>query len=228
MGCTRDRYLEVFNRLLSAFGPQAWWPADTPFEVMVGAILTQNTAWTNVERAISNLKSVGSFEPKGLLQMPDDDLAAAIRPAGYYNLKARRLKAFLEYFVGRYAGCPDRMQAVPVARLRLELLDVNGVGPETADSMLLYALGKRAFVVDAYTRRIFSRLGLVDADVDYCDLQARFVRHLPQTAQVYNEYHALIVVLGKDVCRPKPYCNRCPLLEMCLWASKSEMLRSGG
>ena len=213
---------------MSAFGPQAWWPADTPFEVMVGAILTQNTAWTNVEQAISNLKSAENFGPKGLLQMPDGKLAAAIRPSGYYNLKARRLKAFLEYFVGRYAGCPDRMQAVPVARLRLELLDVKGVGPETADSILLYALGKPTFVVDAYTRRIFSRLGLVGADVDYHDLQANFVRYLPQTAQIYNEYHALIVALGKDVCRPKPSCNRCPLLEMCLWASKSERLKFEG
>ena len=154
-------YLTVFKRLREAFGPQAWWPAQTPFEVMVGAILTQNTAWTNVERAIANLKASGALEPGALVRMPHGELAALIRPAGYYNVKARRLKAFLDYFVGRYGGDPDRMRARPAAVLRPELLEVNGIGPETADSILLYALKKPCFVVDAYTRRIFVRLGMV-------------------------------------------------------------------
>ena len=208
-------YIKVFKQLLEAFGPQAWWPAETPFEVMVGAVLTQNTAWTNVERAIANLKASGAFEPEALLRMPDRELAALIRPAGYYNVKARRLKALLEYFVTRYRADPARMRAEPPAMLRRELLSVNGVGPETADSILLYALGQPRFVVDAYTRRIFSRLGMVDADIDYHSLQRRFMDALPEDPTIYNEYHALIVTLGKESCRPQPKCGRCPLREMC-------------
>ena len=210
-----DPYLEAFNRLLSAFGPQGWWPAETPFEVMVGAVLTQHTAWTNVERAIANLKASGNFEPKALLQMPDGELAALIRPAGFYRVKARRLKAFLAYFVSQYSGDVEKMRAMPVSVLRPELLGVNGVGPETADCILLYALEKPSFVVDAYTRRIFSRLGLVDSGVEYHELRARFVCALPEDRMLYNEYHALIVTLGKEICRPKPRCDRCPLERMC-------------
>ena len=215
MGSKKYLYIKVFEQLLKTFGPQAWWPAETPFEVMVGAVLTQNTAWTNVERAIANLKASGAFEPEALLLMPDPELAALIRPAGYYNVKARRLKALLDYFVMRYRADPARMRAEPPAMLRRELLDVNGVGPETADSILLYALGHPSFVVDAYTRRIFSRLGMVEAGIDYHSLQRRFMDALPEDPTIYNEYHALIVTLGKEICRPQPKCGRCPLREMC-------------
>ncbi len=211
----KNPYRLVFDRLLAAFGPQGWWPAETPFEVMVGAVLTQNTAWVNVERAMAALKASGTFGPEALLQMPDRALAALIRPAGFLHIKTRRLKAFLNYFVMRYAGDAARMQAAPAAALRRELLGVHGVGPETADCILLYALEKPSFVVDAYTRRIFSRLGLVAQDVDYHRLQQRFTDALPEDVMLYKEYHALIVALGKHICRPKPRCGRCPLQEMC-------------
>lgn len=205
----------VYRQLLAAFGPQGWWPADTPFEVMVGAVLTQRTSWRNVEQAIARIKASGPFEPRALLALPAGALAELIRPAGFYRLKAQRLEAFLAYFVRRYGGDAGRMRARPASTLRAELLAVNGIGPETADCVLLYALGKPTFVVDAYTRRIFGRLKLVGADGDYHDLQARFMEALPEDAALYNEYHALIVALGKAACRPRPVCGRCPLQGMC-------------
>jgi endonuclease-3 related protein len=215
MGRSPNPYVTVYERLLKAYGPQGWWPGDTPFEVMVGSVLTQNTAWSNVERAIDNLKASGRFGPTELWDMPDGEVALRIRPSGYYNVKTRRLKALLEYFVTRYGGDIDRMKSVPTDILESELLEVSGVGPETADSILLYALGRPCFVVDAYTRRIFGRLGLVNGDVTYRDLQRTFVAALPEDPNIYNEYHALIVVLGKDVCRPVPKCGECPLASMC-------------
>ena len=207
--------IDVFDRLLKAFGPQHWWPGRTPFEVMVGAILTQNTSWKNVEQAIANLRDSGRFDPFRLHGLPTEELARLIRPSGYYNLKARRLQAFLAFFVSRYRGSASRMAAQEASALREELLAVSGIGPETADAILLYALGHPEFVVDAYTRRIFSRLGLADENVDYHELQAGFLRALPQEASLYNEYHALIVVVGKDVCRPRPHCAVCPLITLC-------------
>ncbi|MSS73811.1 MAG: hypothetical protein EXS64_20340 [Candidatus Latescibacteria bacterium] len=192
-----------------------WWPAETPFEVMVGAILTQNTAWTNVEKAIANLKARDLMQPERLAALDPAALATLLRPAGYFNVKTRRLRAFLDYLLNTYGGEVGRMRREETARLRAELLSVHGVGAETADSILLYALGKPAFVVDAYTRRVFHRLGLSAADATYDDLQRMFVSALPRDVDLYNEYHALIVALGKDYCRPKPRCEGCPVKKHC-------------
>ena len=206
---------DIYVRLLAAFGPQAWWPAETPFEVMVGAILTQNTAWRNVEQAIENLKARECLDPRRLLSLAEAELGSLIRPSGYYNLKARRLRAYLEFFVARYGGSVARMSSRRAPELRQELLAVWGVGPETADCILLYALGAPTFVVDAYTRRVFSRVGLVDESIGYDELQSLFLDTLPENIQMYKEYHALIVVLGKDICKPKPRCDRCPIRPVC-------------
>ncbi|OGG54003.1 MAG: endonuclease [Candidatus Handelsmanbacteria bacterium RIFCSPLOWO2_12_FULL_64_10] len=211
----KRRLLKIYDTLSRAFGPMRWWPAETPFEVMVGAILTQNTAWTNVEKAIANLKARGLMQAERLAALDPAGLAALIRPAGYFNVKARRLRAFLDYFLNAYGGDVGRMRREEAVRLRAELLSVHGVGAETADSILLYALGKPVFVVDAYTRRVFHRLGLSAADASYDDLQRMFVSALPCDADLYNEYHALIVALGKDFCKPRPHCEACPLKRGC-------------
>ena len=211
----QNRIRAVFDRLMDAFGPQGWWPAETPFETMVGAILTQNTAWTNVERAMGALRAAGALEARTMLEMPVAELESLIRPAGTFRVKARRLKAFLEFYVVRYDADDSRMRNAPTGRLREELLSVNGIGPETADCILLYALERPSFVVDAYTRRVFGRLGLLDARLDYHDVQRRFQAALPASAAVYNEYHALIVTLGKRVCLPAPRCGACVLNTVC-------------
>lgn len=207
----------VHDALLAAFGPQHWWPGETPFEVMVGAVLTQNTAWSNVEKAIANLKAAKALSCRAILALADADLAALIRPAGYFNVKARRLKALCAFLDARgVADAPERLATVaPLSRLRHKLLAVHGVGEETADSILLYALGLPSFVVDAYTRRIFARLGLLTGQERYGEIQALFQAHLPADATLYNEYHALIVSLGKDHCRPRPRCAECPLRGIC-------------
>jgi len=211
----QNSFQKVFKTLYRAFGPQHWWPAETPFEMMIGAILTQNTAWRNVEKAIVNLKASGAFFPATLLDLSDDVLAEWIRPAGFFRVKTRRIKAFLGYFVTRYGGEALQMRAQPASRLRWELLDVDGIGPETADCILLYALEKPSFVVDAYTRRIFGRLGLVDGTAEYHDVQRRFETALSSDLALFNEYHALIVALGKAFCRPTPKCEQCPLISIC-------------
>ena len=215
MASGKNRIRVVFDRLMDAFGPQGWWPAETPFETMVGAILTQNTAWTNVERAMGALRAAGALEARTMLEMPVAELESLIRSAGTFRVKARRLKAFLAYYVVRYDADVSRMRDVPTGRLRKELLSVNGIGPETADCILLYALERPSFVVDAYTRRVFGRLGLLDARLDYHDIQRRFQAALPASAAVYNEYHALIVALGKRVCTPAPRCGACVLNAVC-------------
>lgn len=215
MASGQDRIHEVFDRLMAAFGPQGWWPAETPFETMVGAILTQNTAWTNVELAVGRLKAAGAMDARTLLDMPDVELQTLIRPAGTFRVKAGRLKAFLTYFVSRYGADVSRMIDVPTGRLREELLSVNGIGPETADCILLYALNRPSFVVDAYARRVFGRLGLVDPGIEYRDIKRRFEAALPVDTEVYNEYHALIVALGKRVCLPAPRCGACVLNSIC-------------
>lgn len=207
----------AFDRLLHAFGPQKWWPADTPFEMMVGAVLTQHTAWGNVEKALARLKANGAFSPPGLLAMPEGELAECIRPAGIYRVKARRLRALLQFLVTQYAGDIARMARSE--RLREALLGVSGIGPETADCIVLYAAGQPSFVVDAYTRRIFGRLGLIAQEMDYEAIRTFFLAHLPKDAALYGEYHALIVALGKAFCRPRPLCAECPLVEMCRYAA---------
>ncbi len=200
----------LFKKLYGHFGPQHWWPARTPFEVMVGAILTQNTSWRNVEKAINNLREKRLLRPQRLLRMPEKKLASLIKPAGYYNIKTRRLKCFLEYLFSRYQGNPALMRGRDTALLRKELLCVNGIGKETADSILLYGLGKPVFVVDAYTKRILVRRGIIDADADYEKIQNLFMKNLKPNVQLFNEYHALLVKLGKDFClKTKPKCAAC-------------------
>jgi len=200
-----------YKDLLDHYGPQRWWPAETPFEVMVGAILTQNTAWTNVEKAIRNLKSYGLLDPLKLHEIDQDTLALAIRPAGYFNVKAARLKSFMAWFVTRYGGEVERLKQIPAQRLREQLLEVKGIGPETADSILLYALELPTFVADTYTYRLLTRHGLLSEEAGYEDMQEFFEKNLPRDRALFNEFHALIVAVGKEFCRPKARCEQCPL-----------------
>ena len=203
--------LRYYKALLKRFGRRGWWPGDTPFEMMVGAILTQNTAWTNVEKAIVNLKARRLLHPRRLHAIDRRTLARAIRPAGYFNVKAKRLKNFIAWFVTRYGGDVRNMKSVPTDRLREELLAINGVGRETADSILLYALDRPTFVIDAYTHRVLARHGLVSEEADYGEMKALFERRLPRDRALFNEFHALFVAVGKDFCKPSPKCASCPL-----------------
>ncbi|MFZ5449228.1 MAG: endonuclease III domain-containing protein [Thermodesulfobacteriota bacterium] len=202
---------ELYQRLWEAWGPQGWWPGDTPFEVVVGAILTQNTNWKNVAMAIKALKEQGLLEPQALHDLPVPELAQLIRPAGYYNIKARRLKNFLDFLGNHYGNSMEVMAAEDLESLRPALLAVKGIGPETADSILLYGLAKPTFVVDAYTFRILSRHGLIPETYAYEDLRQLFMEHLPLEVALFQEYHALLVRLGKLWCRPRPRCDSCPV-----------------
>ena len=202
---------ELYQRLWETFGPQGWWPGDTPFEVAVGAILTQNTNWVNVSKAITALKDQDLLTPQALHDLPEEELARLIRPAGYYNVKARRLKNFLDFLANHYGNSMVRLAAGDLEDLRPALLSIKGVGPETADSILLYALAKPTFVVDAYTFRILSRHGLIDESYPYEELRQLFMAHLPARVDMYKEYHALLVRLGKEWCRPQPRCAGCPV-----------------
>lgn len=202
---------QLYRRTFKHYGPLNWWPGETPFEVMVGAILTQNTAWTNVEKAIRNLKRHHLLNPQKLLKLPPKTLARLIRPAGYFNVKTKRLRHFLQFLMAEYGGNISRMRCRPTAELREKLLAVNGIGPETADSILLYALGKPVFVIDAYTQRILSRHYLIKKETSYEALQDFFVRRFKPDVSFYNEYHAQLVNVGKDFCRKKPRCDQCPL-----------------
>jgi endonuclease-3 related protein len=205
----------IFNRLLERFGPRFWWPAETPFEVCIGAILTQNTNWTNVEKAIRALKQAGIMTPAPLRDIAAEELAQLIRPAGYFNLKSARLKDFISWLYLNHDGSLEQMFTVEWHALRLELLRVRGIGPETADSILLYAGKRPTFVVDAYTRRLFHRLGLLAEGAGYDETRILFMDHLPSDAQLFNEYHALIVEQCKQFCRKKPLCQGCPLRTIC-------------
>ena len=211
-----SRYLQdIYRRLMAAYGPQHWWPAREPFEVMLGAVLTQGTAWCNVEQAIADLRAAGALSPPAIRGLPLQELAQIIRPCGYYNAKAQKLKS-LAYWLGNHcADDLDKLFASDVDNLRGLLLAVHGIGQETADSILLYAAGKPVFVIDAYTRRIISRLGMVLEKDSYDACQRLFMAHLPADAEMFNEYHALLVRLGKDACRKKPLCQRCCLSNIC-------------
>jgi endonuclease-3 related protein len=203
--------LDYYRTALKKLGPQHWWPGETPFEVCVGAILTQNTNWKNVEKAISNLKARNLLDPHRLHAVPVRELAALIRPAGYFNIKAKRLKSFIKFLVEAYDGDLDRMFSERPEALREKLLQVKGIGPETADSILLYAGQKPIFVVDAYTKRIFLRHELVSEEADYHEIQRYLTDHLPEEVPLYNEFHALIVNIGKNWCKSKaPDCEHCP------------------
>jgi len=203
--------IAAFHALNEHFGDLHWWPGDSPLEVIVGAILTQNTAWQNVEKAIANLKTAHLLSTEALLAIPASDLAELIRPSGYYNVKARRLKSFFAFLQDRFHGNLDVMLGEETRTLREKLLQVKGIGEETADSMLLYAGGKPVFVVDAYTRRILMRHGIIGERLAYGAIQRLFMEHLPPDAPLYNQYHALLVNTGKNYCRKKPRCEACPL-----------------
>ena len=209
----RDQlYLEAYDLLYARFGPQSWWPGETSFEVMVGAVLTQNTNWSNVIKAIDNLRQAGVLDYRSLSELPVDQLAEMIRPSGYYNLKAKRLHNLLTMIESSYEGDLQWFLDDDVWAARENLLNVKGVGPETADSILLYACEKPAFVIDTYTHRVFSRHNLVDEETDYHTMQEEFVSNLPTDTKLFNEYHALIVVVAKEYCKKtNPLCQQCPL-----------------
>jgi endonuclease-3 related protein len=205
----------VYRRLLARLGHAGWWPAQSAFEVCLGAILVQNTAWSNVEKALAVLRSQGLLEFASLDRLPADAIAPLIRASGYFRVKARRVRAFLDFLGERYGGRVEAMSREAPLALRAALLGVHGIGRETADSIVLYAAGKPLFVVDAYTRRVFARLGLIAGDEAYDDLQRFFMKHLPRDAALYNDFHAQVVNLGKQVCRARPRCQECPLLRLC-------------
>lgn len=202
----------VYQKLYAYFGPQHWWPAKTRFEVMVGAILTQNTNWLNVEKAINNLKNHRLLNAHKLYALPLKKLASFIRPAGYYNIKAKRLKSFLHFFIKQYNADTEKMSQQDARTLRQQLLSINGVGSETADSILLYALNKPVFVIDAYTKRILLRHRFIKKNADYTETQNLFMQNLKPDVKLFNEYHALLVKLGKEFCiKNKGRCQGCPL-----------------
>jgi endonuclease-3 related protein len=208
---TERRLLSLYRHLFRHFGPQRWWPARSRFEVIVGAILTQNTAWANVERAIAAMRGARLLNPRGIDAAPQEQLARLIRSTGYYNMKAKRLKQFTRFLQTRYSGSVQRMCRTELPRLRPELLGISGIGEETADSILLYAGGRPIFVVDAYTRRVLERHGLSAEKTPYGEIQRLFMTHLPANPTLFNEYHALLVAVGKTYCRKTPHCDSCPL-----------------
>lgn len=215
MGISKKSFLMRCLQAMSRhYGPTHWWPGDSPLEVAVGAILTQNTAWTSVEKAIANLKRGRLLSVRALRTCPMEQLHAALRPSGYFRQKAERVRTFCEYLTERYGGSMKRMARQPMGLLREELLAIRGIGPETADDILLYACDKPVFVVDAYTRRIFSRHGLAAETLGYEELRALFEEALPHDLALFKEYHGLIVWTGKDFCRPQARCTGCPLEAM--------------
>ena len=206
--------LKIYNKLLDCFGYQHWWPADTKFEVIVGAILTQQTTWKNVEKAIKNLKDENLLEPKKLFNLPVKRLESLIRPCGFFKVKTKRLRSFLEFFVENYDGNLDRMFELSLNDLRKNLLSVHGIGPETCDSIILYAADKPVFVVDAYTIRLCERYPMIKSK-KYEEVREFFEKSLSKDVNLFKEFHALIVELGKIYCKTKPLCEKCPLNRGC-------------
>ncbi len=206
---------DIYRRLMDSYGPQYWWPAKAPFEIIVGAILTQSAAWGNVEKAMANLKAASALSPEAMHHLPLPELAVLVHPCGYYNAKALKLKSFV-YWLGRhYDDDLNRLFGNSTEHLGRELLAINGIGRETADSIMLYAAGKPVFVIDAYTRRIISRIGLAPESNSYTAYQSLFMENLPLDVKLFNEYHALLVCLAKNVCRKKPLCPQCCLNDLC-------------
>lgn len=210
--------MEMYDAMLAKFGPQHWWPArkhltphDRKLEICLGALLTQNTNWVNVEKALDRLDTAGAMRVDMLATLKQPELAELIRPSGYFNVKAARLKNFIDVIERDYAGDVEKLLRLPLSKLRPVLLAINGIGPETADSMILYAAGKRTFVVDAYTRRICLRHGLITPDDNYHEIKALYESRVPPLTGLYNEYHAQLVAVGKHFCRPKARCQGCPL-----------------
>jgi endonuclease-3 related protein len=212
---TRRALLRVYRRLRDRYGHAGWWPGESSFEVCVGAILVQNTAWANVERTLASLRRRGLLSFEALHRRPPSRLAPLLRSSGTFRVKARRLRAFLDFLGAEYGGQVEGMRAESPEALRRKLLAVPGIGPETADSIALYAAGKPLFVVDAYTRRVFSRLGLLRGDLSYAEIQQLFEERLPRDADLYNDYHAQLVRLGQEACRSRPRCAECPLDDLC-------------
>lgn len=217
----REKIYNLYHTLYVHYGPQHWWPGETPFEIIVGAILTQSAAWSNVEKAITNLKKAGVLSPQALRALPPDSLAGLIRPSGYFNAKTKKLNAMTDW-LERYDDNLDRVFSKNLPELRSELLDIPGIGPETADSILLYAAQKPVFVIDAYTRRILSRVGITPAVDSYDAWQSIFMNNLDADGSLFNEYHALLVRLGKDMCRKtSPACPSCCLKQACSYTHRS-------
>ena len=202
---------EIFERLSAAYGKQQWWPADSPFEVIVGAVLTQNTSWKNVEKAIANLREAGLLSPRAIHALDREELAELIRPSGYYRVKAARLKNVVDFLMGEFDGSLNAMFERPLDELRESLLALNGVGPETADSILLYAGNLPTFVIDAYTHRVFKRHGWIEPEADYHALKEHCEAGLDSDPELFNEFHALLVRVGNAHCRARPKCEGCPL-----------------
>ncbi|MBN1456388.1 MAG: endonuclease III domain-containing protein [Sedimentisphaerales bacterium] len=206
-----EKLTKIYDLLFDRFGPQHWWPGQTPFEIIVGAILAQNTNWTNVEKAINNLKRANLLDPDKLHNSNHNRLAELIRPAGYYNIKAKRLKNFLSWLFETYDGNLSQLENLDTDSLRQQLLGINGIGLETADSIVLYAFNKPIFVIDAYTCRIMGRHCLIEPGADYEQVRDIFESFLPSDVKLFNEFHALLVMVGKNFCKPKPKCEGCPL-----------------
>jgi endonuclease-3 related protein len=207
--------LDIYSRLFEHFGPQHWWPAEEPFEVIVGAILTQSAAWGNVEKAIANLRAAEALSAGALRRLSRAKLAKLVHPCGYYNAKALKLKSFAFWLGNHYEDDLASLFANNTDDLRQQLLSIHGIGRETADSIILYAANKPIFVIDAYTRRIINRLGLALEKDSYAAYQAFFMEHLPADTKLFNEYHALLVGQGKNVCRRRPLCQQCCLSDIC-------------
>lgn len=204
--------MEIYETMSHTLGPSNWWPGDSPFEIAVGAVLTQNTNWGNVEKAIGNLEKAGCLSAKAMYDLQQKELAELIRPAGYYNVKAKRLRNLLQFLKDEAKFEIRRLASYELNDLRPMILDINGIGPETADAILLYALEMPTFVVDAYTHRMMNRHGLAWENMNYHELQALFMDALPEDVALYNEYHALIVRFGKEWCRKRAgLCDICPL-----------------
>ena len=215
--------MDVYHRFYAAYGPQHWWPGEGPFEVIVGAILTQSAAWTNVEKALDNMRAAGCWSLEAVHQLPEAELARLVRSSGYFNAKARKLKAFAAHVAENYQGDLDRFFSKPMGPLREELLSIHGIGEETADDIMVYAAGKPSFVIDTYTRRIMDRLGIAPDLVrpKYGDYQAVFHDNLPHDddrpddTQLFNEFHALWDRHAKEACAKTPRCEGCCLLDIC-------------
>lgn len=208
---TNERLLQIYKLLLERFGPQYWWPGESRFEIIVGAVLTQNTNWANVEKAIANLRRAGVLNPRDLYELGPRELGELIRPAGYWRLKTERIRNLLQWLSEYYAGQLEALESVATSQLRQELLSIKGIGPETADSILLYAFEREIFVVDTYTARIVCRHELMEYGAGYEELQELFDSNLPADAELFNEFHALLVRTAKEYCRPRARCDGCPL-----------------
>jgi endonuclease-3 related protein len=205
------KLLQIYQKLYKAIGPRKWWPGDSPFEVIIGAILTQNTSWKNVERTIRALKEKNLLDPLGIYSLEEELLAKTIKSAGFFNIKAKRIKNFIGFLFKNYQGSIEKMFSENTVPLREKLLKINGIGPETADSILLYAGEKPIFVVDAYTKRILTRHNLISKSAGYSEIQELFMENLIKDVSMFNEYHALFVYIGKHFCKRIPNCQNCPL-----------------